>query len=337
MQGQCWRNAPSIVMDMILTIVAGMLLIGLNACSEPPAAPMRIGTNVWPGYEPLYLARELGYLGTAVHLVEHTSASQTLRDFRNGVLDAAALTLDEVLLLAQDNRDLRIALVMDISNGADAIIAHPPIARIDDLKGKRVGVESSALGAYLLTRALEKANLTTGDIQIVSRRAHEHLLAFNTHAVDAVVTFEPTRTQLLQAGGNIIFDSTQIPDEIVDVLVVRTSYWDAHPERIETLLGNWFRALAYMATSPDTAATILAKRLRVPATEIAAIYTGLRLPDPTENRRLLISEGTPPPLAITAHTLNALMFKQRLLRVQPQIDPLFPSAEQWRLTPPESP
>ena len=332
MQGR-HRHKPRVP---LLVSVLGLLL-GLAACSEPPVAPMRIGTNVWPGYEPLYLARELGYLGNEIHLVEHMSASQSIRDFRNGVLDAAALTLDETLLLAQHNNDMRIALVMDVSNGADAIIAHPPIAAIEDLKGKRVGVENAALGAFLLSRALDLADLTISDIQIVSRRVHEHQEAYIKKQVDAVVTFEPTRTQLLQAGGRVIFDSSQIPNEIVDVLVVRTTYWDAHPERIERLLGNWFRALAYMAGEPEAAAVILAKRLKVPAGEIANIYTGLRLPDPAENRQLLIHNDTPPPLAITAHTLRAFMFKQRLLHIQPEVEPLFPTAAQWRLTLPEGP
>ena len=84
---------------------------------------MHIGTNVWPGYEPLYLARELGYFDDQpIHLVEHAAATEVIRAFRNGTIDAAALTLDEVLLLAQHGQNPRIVLVMDFSQGGDTLI-----------------------------------------------------------------------------------------------------------------------------------------------------------------------------------------------------------------------
>ena len=70
-----------------------------------PAAyesPILLGTNVWPGYEPLYLARSLGYWDdSSVKLVEYSSASQVIRAFRNDAIHIAALTLDEVLLLKE--------------------------------------------------------------------------------------------------------------------------------------------------------------------------------------------------------------------------------------------
>ena len=44
-----------------------------------------------------------------------------------------------------------------------------------------------------------------------------------------MVTYEPVRTKLKSAGARQIFDSSLIPGEIVDVLVVRTSYLAASP------------------------------------------------------------------------------------------------------------
>ena len=45
-----------------LALMAGMVAIALTNCSSPVASPLRIGTNLWPGYETLYLARNLDYL-----------------------------------------------------------------------------------------------------------------------------------------------------------------------------------------------------------------------------------------------------------------------------------
>jgi len=88
-----------------------VLAPSLAGCGVEPAPPLRIGTNVWPGYEPLYLARELGYLDPrSVHLVEYPSASEVIRAFRNHAIEAAALTFDEVLLLTQDGFKPRVVL-----------------------------------------------------------------------------------------------------------------------------------------------------------------------------------------------------------------------------------
>ena len=57
-------------------------------CHKEPTALVRIGTNVWPGYEPLYLARELGYYKDLnVRLVEYPSASEVIRAFKNKNLE----------------------------------------------------------------------------------------------------------------------------------------------------------------------------------------------------------------------------------------------------------
>ena len=52
------------------------LLLALFGCAREPQTVLRIGTNVWIGSEPLYLARELGRFDPAtVQLVEYPSAS----------------------------------------------------------------------------------------------------------------------------------------------------------------------------------------------------------------------------------------------------------------------
>ena len=92
-------------------LAAASLLV---ACTQPPPEPVRVGTNIWIGYEPLYVGRDRGIVrDDEVRLVEYLSATQVLRSYRNGAVDAAALTLDEALLLAQQSPDVRFVLVLD--------------------------------------------------------------------------------------------------------------------------------------------------------------------------------------------------------------------------------
>lgn len=198
-----------------------LLCLLLAACTEPRMQTLRIGTNVWTGYEPLYLARELDYLKKGeVDLLEYASASQVLNAYKNGLLDAAAVTLDEAIKLLEGGEDIRVILAMDVSNGADALLGQASLKSIDDLKGKRIGVEHNALGAYFIHRVIELSEIEKQDITIVPLEVHQHERASNEKDIDVIVTFDPVRNTIIQMGGNVLFDSSQISGEIVDADVM---------------------------------------------------------------------------------------------------------------------
>src|SRR5215471_21572533 len=100
-----------------------VILLSFAGCMRQPETALRIGTNVWIGSEPLYLARELGRLDpSVVQLVEYPSASEVLRAFRNQAIDGMVISLDELFGLAVDGLQPRVILVVDVSHGADVVV-----------------------------------------------------------------------------------------------------------------------------------------------------------------------------------------------------------------------
>jgi NitT/TauT family transport system substrate-binding protein len=299
--------------------MAAMLTLMLlqAGCDLSPQTSLRVGATNWPGYQPMQLAEDLRYFKpeSGVHFIEYSSTTQSLHAFRNGQVEAAAVTLDEALLLAEDILDLRVVMVMDSSHGADAVLGRPGLATLTDLRGRRVGYESTALGAYMLSRALDAAGLRAQDVIPVSVQLDEHEKAFTNGLVDAVVTFEPVRSRLIAAGAHDLFNSAKIPGEILDVLVVRQSFADENSEAVTDLLRGWFKALDYQKQSPDDAAVRMSKRLRLTPAQTVEAFRQLTLTDLPENRRLL--GGSPPPLHQTAEKLGAVMLDHNLLRKPP--------------------
>lgn len=103
----------------LLFVAIALLTFILVSCVPEPLKPLRIGTNVWPGYEPLFLARELGYFGnTPIKLVEYPTLDPN-RSYRNGEVEMSATPMSGFLTLAQTNPDVRAWLVIDISDGSD--------------------------------------------------------------------------------------------------------------------------------------------------------------------------------------------------------------------------
>ena len=169
------------------------LVWALAGCARESEPTLRIGTNVWIGSEPLYLARELGHLNPkTVQLVEYPSASEVLRAFRNQAIDGMVISLDELFGLAVDGLKPRVILVVDESHGADAVVGRPGMRTMKDLKGKPVAVESGALGAFVLSRALVLSGMQAGDVNVVHMESNEQPGAFDKGLIDARSPSIPT-------------------------------------------------------------------------------------------------------------------------------------------------
>lgn len=312
--------------------LAVFLIVALTGCNDKPSMPLRIGTNFWLGYEPLYLARELGYFepGTA-HIVEYPSSSEVIRAFRNQVIDGAALTLDEVLLLAQDGFTPKIVLVLDISEGGDVIVGRPPMHSVKDLKDRRIAVENGAVGAYLLSRALMLHGLKAGDVRVVPLEANEQTAAYQQNEVDAAVVCEPARSELLTAGATLLFDSSRIPGEIVDVLAIRADYLAKHGDTVKPLIRAWFRALEYVKQHRSEAIAHIGARQRITPAQIGQALDDLRYPERQEILAML--SGTTPTLPKSGENLMRVMLEQNLLRTRVNINAMLAPEHLEKMSP----
>lgn len=297
----------------LLAIFVTLSACVLAGCDRQPEPPLRIGTNVWIGSEPLYLARELGKLDpAAVQLVEYPSASEVLRAFRNQAIDGMVISLDELFGLAADGFQPRIVLVVDVSHGADVVVGRGEMKTMRDLKGRRVAVESSALGAFVLARALALNGMSAGDVEVVHMESNEQPGAFEKGEVDGAVTFDPFRQQLLKAGATILFDSRSIPGEIVDLLAVRPAALEKQPNAIRAVLRGWFDAIAYLEREPKEAARRMGIRQQTSGEQFLAALSGLHIPSREENLKMLA--GPDPALTATGERLMTLMIDAKLLR-----------------------
>ena len=297
-----------------LCILAGAaLLLAVSGCSREPETALRIGTNVWIGSEPLYLARELGHLDPAVvQLVEYPSASEVLRAYRNQAIDGMVISLDELFGVAVDGLQPRVILVVDVSHGADVVVGRPGMKTMQDLKGKSVAVESGALGAFVLSRALTLNGMQASDVNVVHLESNEQPKAFEKGTVDGAVTFDPYRAQFLQAGAATLFDSTWIPGEIVDLVAVRATVIDKQPKAVQALLAGWFKATDYMKVDPRDAARRMGIRQQTTGEQFLEAQKGLHVPTRDENLKML--GGSKPELAVSGRRLMTLMVDAKLLR-----------------------
>jgi NitT/TauT family transport system substrate-binding protein len=274
------------------------LAAALASCSWHEPEPLRIGISDWPPFEFLHLAREKGFFeeeGVQVRLIEFASMSDARRAFEHRQIDGGLFSIFETLhVRANSVRGLKVPLVIDFSDGADAILARPGIADIGALRGKRLGIDLGALGVYVADRALNLHGLSLDDVTVVSVEDIDMLHYLEEDRVDAVVNYPPTRTNIESKGlARAIFTSRQIPGEIVDVLALDETVIEERSADVARLIRAFYRAVDYARAHPDEAYAIMAKREHLEVADFrAALESGITLVPLADQERFL-AKGSP--------------------------------------------
>lgn len=277
---------------------------------------MIIASHVWPGYELMFLAQNQGWLSEPnLELLSTQSSTESLSALSSGQVDGAALTLDEVLLARANSISLTIVLIFNISAGADMVLARPEIASLSDLKGKRIGVEPSSLGALMLHKLLKIAHLNQDQVITVNLGISEQIQAWQNGKIDVLITFEPVAGKIIATGATLLFDSRQIPDTIFDVLAIRSDVAQKYKETLEALTLAHFKTLDYFRHNSLDAAYRMARRMELTGPEALKTFRGLELPDIHANRRYLSNKQSR--LQQAAQILSTIMTKQGMI---PQAD-----------------
>ena len=293
----------------------------LAACM--PAKPLTVGVHPWIGYESLYLARDFGWLPPSLDLRTNTAAGNSLAALKAGTIDAAALTLDEVLLARAAGVPLTVVLVFDSSAGADVLLARPQITSMAALAGKRVGYEPTAVGTLVLSEVLTRAGLSIDAIRPVELTPPGQLAAWRSGELDAVVSYEPTATLLRHAGAVPLFDSRQMPDTIFDVLAVRSDRLAGRETALRALLVAHFRALDQLRDHRRDTVLRLVAHQHITADEVQHTLSGVVMPDLAGNRYAL---GGNSRFEQAVHRLHELMVERALLPHPDNLDNLYTAA-----------
>ena len=269
---------------------------------------MLVGIHPWPGYEPLYLARNFGWLPEGVRLREGQAAGDSVAALQAGEVDAAALTLDEALSVRASGVALTVVLVFDSSVGADMVMARPSIRVPADVAGRRIAVERGAVGEVVLQKLLDAAGLEKADVTVLDLAPDRQLDAWRAGAIDVAIGYEPFSSLLGREGARRLFDSRQFPGIIFDVLAVRSDRLSALRAQVDALLVGHFRALTHLRVNREDALRRIAAWRGLSFDEAERSYTGLNLPDAAGNRSYLDPTGARGILR-AARELNALMLR----------------------------
>lgn len=285
-------HRPFMSLGTIVTVVLVLALWGGALLLPGPTQeePLRVAVGMWPGTEPWILAREAGELDSRqINLVEMNWTSAAMRAVGNRVVDAAVLSLDEVIRQIHQGYPLKIVMVTDISRGADMLMTREGINSIADLKGCRIGYEPRTSGAWLLSQILRDANLHPSEVQQVPLNPAEVEEIFKTLSLDGVVLAEPWRHRMAGLNLKKIYDSSEPEAAIVRVLAVHPEAVEAHREVLVSLIKEHLQWMPRLSQGGDILKPIL-RREGVSMEVFQDVLKQLEGVDLSKNRKMLTQE-----------------------------------------------
>jgi NitT/TauT family transport system substrate-binding protein len=248
------------------------LAIAAGAVAAPAHAQerdsFRIAWSIYVGWMPWGFIDESGIMarwaekyGIEVEITQFNDYIESINQYTAGAYDGVTATnMDTLSIPAGGGVDTTALIVGDYSNGNDAIILKGQ-GDVASLAGKPVNLVELSVSHYLLARALDGVGLSERDLgAVINTSDADMIAAFQTADVEAVVTWNPLVFSILEdPSATKVFDSSDIPGEIIDLLVVNTEVLEANPDFGRALVGAWYEAMSLMAAGDEAALTAMAE------------------------------------------------------------------------------
>jgi NitT/TauT family transport system substrate-binding protein len=271
------------LLGRLLKPLAGMALtLMASATFAAGPTPMKIGTLMWIGYGPFYVADALDLYkkyNLKVSLQVFSDPALIPTAIASGAVDGAMLTYDQVVGQVAAGQAQKVVMPIDYSNGGDAIVSDKTISKLADLKGKKIGFSPLSPSDFLLSYALKTAGLTDKDITAVNMTPEAVPAAMASGQMPVGVTYEPSLSQVLSQGGGkkfkVVFSSKEAPGLIADVLVFDSKVIKAKPAEITGIMKAYLDGMAYMKAKPEESAKIIGKFMGVSAKEVKEQLSGV--------------------------------------------------------------
>jgi len=203
-----------------------------------------------------YVSREDGDVRfSAVKFASFAEMAEALRD---GNIEAAFIIAPLAIVLRQQREDVKVVYIGNRHESTLVVRDDLKATRIEDLAGKTVAVPMRYSGHNLSIRQLAEQHGLTGQIKVVEMNPPDMPAALISGALDAYYVGEPFAAKALQNGNAkpLLHVEDVWPNFICNVMLVKQSFIDAHPELVQKLVQGAARSGLWAKNNLPAAAEI---------------------------------------------------------------------------------
>ncbi|WP_420567238.1 putative urea ABC transporter substrate-binding protein [Thalassovita sp.] len=300
-------------------LTAGMLSAAAPALAEEKTE-FKLAWSIYVGWMPWGYLEDSGIMdkwadkyGITVDIVQINDYVESINQYTAGEFDGVSATnMDTLSIPSGGGVDTTALIVGDYSNGNDAVILKGE-GGLADLKGKPVNLVELSVSHYLLARGLDTVGLSESDLDAVINTSDADMIAaYATSDVETVVTWNPLVSEILGSNpdANNIFDSSMIPGEILDLMVVNTETLADNPAFGKAVAGAWYEVMSLMAAGDEAALTAMAE---ASGTDLAGYKAQLAATEMFFDPAAAVAQASAPELPTTMTNVAEFLFDKGIL------------------------
>ncbi|MFD3300539.1 putative urea ABC transporter substrate-binding protein [Aquipseudomonas alcaligenes] len=253
--------------------------------------------------------------GIEIKVTQLNDYVESINQYTAGQFDGCTMTnMDALTIPAAGGVDSTALIVGDFSNGNDGIVLKGEKKTLGDLKGMDVNLVELSVSHYLLARGLERAGLSEKDLKVVNTSDADLVAAFAADDVQAVATWNPLLAEIEATPGvTKVFDSSQIPGEIIDLMVVNSATLKDNPELGKALTGAWYEIMATMSADSDAGKAAREHMAKASGTDLAGYEAQLAATKMFYSAKDAVAFANSPKLPATMTKVAEFSFSHGLL------------------------
>ncbi|MFO7859440.1 MAG: putative urea ABC transporter substrate-binding protein [Ectothiorhodospiraceae bacterium] len=247
------NTTPKVLATSVLTLSMGLTAVFGQAHAQERDS-FKVAWSIYVGWMPWGYGEAEGIVDDwaerydiSIDVVQINDYIESINLYTSGDYDAVTVTnMDALTIPAAGNVDSTALIVGDFSNGNDGVVLKGN-DELEAIEGRSVHLVELSVSHYLLARALESVGMSERDVDVVNTSDADIVGAWSSDDVQAVTTWNPQLNELRgRDNANVVFDSSDIPGEIMDLLVVKTDVLEANPDFGKALVGAWYEIVARM-------------------------------------------------------------------------------------------
>src|SRR5499426_4838528 len=271
--------------SLIGLLTAATLAANLGATAQ--AAPKKdfdIAWTIYVGWMPWPYAAEAGIVkkwgdkyGINIKITQINDYVESINQYTAGKFDGVTVTnMDSLTVPAAGGVDTSAIVLGDFSNGNDGIVLKNAKG-LADIKGRKINIVELSVSHYLLARALSTVKLKEKDIKVVNTSDADIVAAFKSPDSTAVVTWNPQLMEVkAEPGTALVFDSSKIPGEIIDLLVLNSETLKDNPNLGKALAGIWYETIGLMSDEGEKGKAAREAMAKLSGTDLAGFEAQLK-------------------------------------------------------------
>src|SRR5215475_9970022 len=269
---------------LAVLVFAAFIVPGFSSTGHAIAKKeFNIAWTIYVGWMPWPYAAEAGIVkkwadkyGIAIKVTQINDYVESINQYTAGKFDGVTVTnMDALTIPAAGGVDTTAVIMGDYSNGNDGVVLKKG-KTLADIKGQKINLVELSVSHYLLARGLGSVKLSEKDIKTVNTSDADIVAASKSSDTTAVVTWNPQLLEVkAEPGATLVFDSSKIPGEIEDLMVVNSETLKDNPELAKALVGIWYETIALMKDSGEKGKAAREAMAKLSGTDLAGFETQL--------------------------------------------------------------